>query len=323
MQIEVLDHLPSELDRLAQDSTLATFYQTRVWLESLDRAFPAMRLRVMVAMEAGAVTGYLPFFEIHHGPAKRLWSLPFGTYGGPVTEAGSKPAQELVRALMAMRRQRGVHEIGLVDFSGRQSAPALQRCEEATHLLDLVPGFEKLWADRFDRSKRRQTRRAEREGLRITQAESVEELKRYYRIYQQRSAVWRQRIRYPEELFVDLFEKGGESVKLFLAWQDDTLLGGHLNFYFKNTVIAWNGVTTASSRGTQAGTLLYAACIRHACDNGYRDYNLGGSLGSESLAEYKEALGASLYGYATLRWRSPGARIASVVMKYLPKRQFS
>ena len=52
-------------------------------------------------------------------------------------------------------------------------------------------------------------------------------------------------------------------------------------------------------------------------------HGIGGSLGSESLAEYKEALGARSYGYATLRWRSLGARIAAVVMKYLPKRQLS
>ena len=121
------------------------------------------------------------------------------------------------------------------------------------------------------------------------------------------------------EAAVRLLESRGGSVRLFLARLDDQLLGGHLNFYHGKSVIAWNGVTTASSRGTQAGTLLYAACIRHACEAGYSEYNLGGSLGSDSLVEYKQALGARSYPYVTLRWRSLGARIASAVMKSLPK----
>ncbi len=319
MQVEVLHHLPAGLEELALQSKQSTFYHTPIWLESLAGAYPATRLGIIAAVDAGCLQGYLPFFEIRKGAARRLLSLPFGTYGGPVTLGDSAVERSLLETFVAMKSRRGVYEIGLVDFHGRLSAPALKRIHDATHVLDLGPGFDGLWSDHFEKSKRRQTRRAEREGLVVREAASVDEVKSYYGIYKERSVVWQQRVSYPERLFIDLLDRGGESVKLFLAWKDDTLLGGHLNFYFKNTVIAWNGVTTASSRGTQAGTLLYATCIRHACEAGYSEYNLGGSLGSDSLVEYKQALGARSYPYVTLRWRSLGARIASAVMQYLPK----
>jgi CelD/BcsL family acetyltransferase involved in cellulose biosynthesis len=319
MQVEVLHHLPAGLEELALQSNQSTFYHTPIWLESLAGAYPATRLNVIAAVDSGHLLGYLPFFEIRKGAARRLWSLPFGTYGGPVTLGDSAVERALLETFVAMKSRRGVYEIGLVDFHGRLSVPALEGIQEATHLLDLESGFDVVWSDHFEKSKRRQTRRAEREGLVVQEAGSIDEVRSYYEIYKERSAVWRQRVSYPENLFIDLLDRGGERVKLFLAWKDDTLLGGHLNFYFKNTVIAWNGVTKASSRGTQAGTLLYATCIRHACEAGYHEYNLGGSLGSDSLVEYKQALGARSHPYVTLRWRSLGARIASAVMKYLPK----
>jgi len=88
-----------------------------------------------------------------------------------------------------------------------------------------------------------------------------------------------------------------------------------LNFYFGDTVIAWNGVTARSSRAVQASTLLYSSCIRHACDNGYKRYNLGGSLNKETLIDYKQALGGVAYEYPVLRWRSIPLRIAAAAKR--------
>ncbi|MEJ2722140.1 MAG: GNAT family N-acetyltransferase [bacterium] len=118
----------------------------------------------------------------------------------------------------------------------------------------------------------------------------------------------------------ELFVRGKGNVRLFLATRGGELLGGHLNLYFKDTVIAWNGVTRDTGAGTQASTLLYSECIRDACERGYRYYNLGSSLGKSTLVGYKEALGASPHHYRTARWRSVGGRIASVLMRLLSRR---
>jgi CelD/BcsL family acetyltransferase involved in cellulose biosynthesis len=119
---------------------------------------------------------------------------------------------------------------------------------------------------------------------------------------------------------VRLFETGRDKVKLFVARREGEVLGGHLNFYHRGTVIAWNGVTREDSRGHQAGTALYAACIRDACENGYQHYNLGGSLGKKSLVSYKESLGGVRYEYRVLRWRSLRGKIVAAVKKRIPRR---
>jgi hypothetical protein len=73
-----------------------------------------------------------------------------------------------------------------------------------------------------------------------------------------------------------------------------------LNFYYRDSVTAWYGMTSTRAGDTQAGTLLYAVCMREACEAGFTAYNLGASLGRRSLIEYKESLGGTARVYRTL-----------------------
>lgn len=317
MKIETLDRFAPALEEIAERSERATFYHTGVWLLGLADALPSLGLRCLVC---GAPEAYLPYFAFDTPLGRSLWSLPFGTYGGPVAAEGSDAGKPLLESFLALRHEARVAELGLVDYNNEIAAPGLQAEDVTTHLLDLRPGFEAIW-ESFDKSKRRQTRKAEREGIVVSEAHSVSEVEEYYEIYERRSEQWHHSVKYPQSLFVKLFEGGrGRGVKLFLARLDDRIIGGHLNFYFKNTVIAWNGVAEKHSRAHQASTALYAACIRHACEEGFELYNLGGSAGSDSLASYKESLGGILYSYRTLRWRSVKRKIAAAVRKRLPKR---
>ncbi|UCG52876.1 MAG: GNAT family N-acetyltransferase, partial [Candidatus Latescibacterota bacterium] len=207
-----------------------------------------------------------------------------------------------------------------VDFYNTVVGKPFRFENTSTHVLGLESGYEDIWNKRFEKSKRRQTRKAKREGYSVTEARSVDEVRSYYAIYEERCREWRQRLRYPENLFVGLFSRGGGGVRLFLARLGDELVGGHLNFYYKDAVIAWNGVTREIGSGNQASTLLYSECIRDACERGFRQYNLGGSLGKVSLADYKTALGGTPYQYRTAVWRSFAGRVASALTRFVSKR---
>jgi len=173
-----------------------------------------------------------------------------------------------------------------------------------------------VWAH-FEKSKRRQTRKGEREGIEVSAATTSDEIAEYYEIYKRRIAQWNQRNSYPKSLFAELVSRGGERVRLFVARANGKMLGGHLNFYFKDTVIAWNGVTTLDRLSPQASTLLYSTCLRDACERNYKAYNLGGSLDKESLIDYKQALGGVPHSYTVYRWRSKRARIAAALRRSL------
>jgi CelD/BcsL family acetyltransferase involved in cellulose biosynthesis len=309
MRIELLDTFPPELDAVADASPRSTFYHTGAWLHPLAQAYPRLSLRCLVAHDGGAPAGYLPFFESRRGPFRAAWSLPFGTYGGPV--GGEEACRGLIEAFERRLSQTGMVEIGWVDFHDTARAAGWEVVECTTHILDLAGGFDVVWRERFDKARRRRVRRAEESGVTIRRGEGADDVARFVAVYRERLRGWDSGHGHPEQLFASLVERGGGRVRLYLAVHDGSVVGGHLNFYYKEAVTAWYGMTSPRAGDTQAGTLLYATCIREACEAGFATYNLGASLGRGSLVEYKESLGGAVYSYRMLRRRRLVARLAA------------
>ena len=315
MQVEIIEGLPATADALAAVSPETTFFQTRSWLERFARAVPGSALRSIVARRGEEALGYLPYFQAVKGGARSCVSLPFGCYGGPVA-----PAPEVRDRLCAeferFKAERDVHAVFLADFHGRLGS-RLPMTRVTTHVIDLSEGFERIWSERFDKSKRRQTRKGRREGIEVALTREPDAVAAYYRIYRDRNAAWGQSDVFPEQLFHDLVADDSRSVRLYVALDDGKIVGGHVNFYFADTVTAWTGVTDGGASALQASTVLYAECIRNACEEGFKRYNLGGSLDKETLVEYKEALGGVAYSYPVYHWRSLAWRLANTIRRML------
>lgn len=316
MQLTVLDQFTPELEMAAEQSPQATFYHARLWTECLSRAFSSMSFRCIVAEEGGRVLGYLPFFIISKGPVRIHWSMPFGTYGGPVTLGSSDLYHPLLKKFVRMGKELWVYETVFTDYANRVPGRPFQTEEHLTHLIDLEGGFDEIWTKSFDKSKRKQTKRAERMGVKVIESTSLGEAARFYDIYVSRVREHRGKIHYPQKLFIELVRNSGKLVKLFLSYHENQLLGGQLCFYYKDMVIAWYGSTTLESRDVQASTGLYAHCIRHACENGYKWFNLGGSIGKDSLMDYKMSFGGHPHRYNMSVRRSPLGKAAGVLKKF-------
>jgi CelD/BcsL family acetyltransferase involved in cellulose biosynthesis len=322
MSIELLDNFPAELDELAREAEWSSFYQTGAWIESLRAAFPRMTFRCLVATgPGGGPAGYLPFFLLRRGPFTQIVSMPFGTYGGPVVRGGESAFRSLVDAYLSMGRAARALEVGWTDFWNRGYAGGFTLSKGSTQIVDLGKGFDSVWKDDFDKAKRRQSRKAEREGLSVIEARSSAHVAAYYAIYRDRIGQWKESYAYPEGLFQELAARRERGVRLFLVEQEGEILGGHLNFYHKDMVVAWNGVMRRDSRSQQSSTFLYAHLIRHACEHGFARYNLGSSLGKQSLAEYKSAIGGEPYTYACYRRTSRAGSIARALLRLASRRR--
>jgi CelD/BcsL family acetyltransferase involved in cellulose biosynthesis len=315
MKLELLDTFPAELDAVADASPRATFYHTGAWMQALADAYPRMSLRCLVARDGDAAVAYLPYFVSRRGPFSTLWSLPFGTYGGPVGVADDGACDELLRAYRRRILRPGVCETGWVDFRNARTGQAGETIESETHLVDISAGFEEVWNARYDKPRRRRVRRAEEAGITVHRAVGLDDVLRFFRVYRERLREWDTGAGHPERLFTSLVERGGERVRLYLACQGEEVLGGHLNLYYKEEVIAWYGMASARGGELQAGTLLYATCMREACEAGYRSYNLGSSLGKASLIDYKQSLGGVPYRYRAFRQRRLAARLAAALRR--------
>jgi CelD/BcsL family acetyltransferase involved in cellulose biosynthesis len=310
MRIRTIDAYSDEIDAVAHRSSAATFYHSKAWVESLGAVYHRMSFRSLVAEHGGEITGFLPFFYIERGPLRAAWSMPFGTYGGPVAFDG-ETVSALVDAYADTLSSFRVIEAGWVDFTNTGAGSGWNREMSQTHIMDLSAGFETLWETTIDRQRKKRTRRAERLGVTVRRGRSAEDVARYYDVYLQRAEEWGKGARYPAELFSELLARGGDSVRLYVAEHEGRIIGGHFNFYFGDAVTAWNGVTTPASNHLQPGTLLYIHCLKDACSEGYATYNLGSSLGKRSLIDFKESLGSVPFDYAQYRRRSVLGRAAA------------
>lgn len=317
MLIRSIDTFNGEIEHVADLSSTATFYHSRVWLESLAAIYPRMIFRCLVSYSGRDIDGFLPYFIIKRGPFRVAWSLPFGTYGGPAV-LDSEAEANLIDAFARTVSLTGLLQAGWVDFG--EPRPALAgsgwtRRTLRTHLIKIAGGFDSLWSNSIDRQRKKRTRRAERLGVKVRRSNSIRDLHSYYEIYSDRVDQWGSGIKYPESLFAMLLERGGDSVRLYVAEHQGRIVGGHFNFYFKDTMTAWMGVTTRESNHLQAGTLLYIQCLREACEEGFELYNLGGSLDKSSLIEFKESLGGQSHEYFQYTRRSMVGKAASWVKR--------
>ncbi|MCI0452742.1 MAG: GNAT family N-acetyltransferase [Candidatus Latescibacteria bacterium] len=307
MRVVVADTFPPELDAVADASAGATFYHTSGWMSSLAGAYPRLRLRCLLAEEDGRAIAYLPYFATRRGPFESLWSLPFATYGGP---AGDERATgELLAAYRRQLERRSVLEVNWVDYhnafdpAGGEVEPAL------THVVDISQGFDVVWRERFDTSRRRRARRAEEAGVVVRRATAAADVRAFFDVYRSRLERWDASSAHPEALFQSLLARGGKRVGLYLAVHDGEVVGGQFNFYHRDTVTSWYGMASTRGNELHAGVLLYATFMREACEAGFAACNLGASLGKESLIAFKRALGGDPHAYRAVTHRRRVGRL--------------
>jgi len=245
-----------------------------------------------------------PFFFVHKSMFRAVWSLPFGTYGGPLEIEGSGARVELLARYNKLRTHWRVMDLGWVDFynTANESDGAIEHL--STHLVDLGQGFDHVWNHGYSKKKRQYARRAERSGVKVDLCEGLDGIADCYSIFVNRMDRWGRRMLYPLELFQELLTRDSEHVKLYRAHRDGVTLGGHFIFYYRDMVLPWFGMASVPGDELQAGSLLYARCMRDAAEQGFETYNIGGSLGKSSLVEFKEALGAKPYDYQVVGHRS-------------------
>ncbi len=311
MKVVLVDTFPPELDAVADASPRATFYHTGTWLLSLVAAYPHMRARWLVAEDGSRPIAYLPCVSTRRGPFDSWWSLPFGTYGGPVGEAETFP--DLMAAFRRLGERRNALEVGWVDFFNHIDTLNGEQESASAHVVDISPGFEFVWRERFDKLRRRRSRNAEEKGIVVRRTSDVADVGRFVALYRTRLEGWAAGSGYPDRLFRDLVGNGGGRVGMYLAEREGEVLGGHVNFYYKDAVTAWCGMASKVGNELHAGTLLYASAMREACEAGFHSYNLGASLGKASLEEYKRSLGGEPYSYRIVRHRRMAGRVVAAL----------
>jgi len=315
MRISLLDSVPAECEELAATSPETTFYHTRLWLDAVAAAHARMSVACLAAEEDGRVRGYMPFFFVHTDPFRRAWSLPFGTYGGPVAGGDRDVQAALLERFRRLLEKRDIVEVGWTNYDDLEAPGSWTPMAQETHVVDLRPGYDAVFENQLARDRRQRSRRAVRLGVEVYPSHDRVELDKHYAIYHERMLGFKAPVIHPPVLFRKLFDDGGDRVRLFIARRGDDVVGAHFNFCHRGEMIAWFGMASALGDKLQAGTLLYTETMRAACAEGFERYNLGGSLGRASLVAYKESLGGLPRRYNILYRRGLVGRLGAAVRR--------
>ncbi len=240
-----------------------------------------------------------------------LVSVDFGPasfYGSPGWD-GELQDGVLDAILRKLRSYRISHFTWSVRFDHQQLAhklshrlPALQR--GTTQVLSLEQEYEAICSG-FNSTIRYEIRKASKAGVRVRSCEGVSELAAYYAIHQRLVSAKRTwGFIMPMGFLLALIQPGGIG-KLFVATQDDQIIGGAIFLCDGNSIFYLHSAHDRQYSQVHPTCAILDHAIRWAHQSGATTFNFGGSGGIASLENFKSFWGSRSVDTWTFHWRNP------------------
>lgn len=183
------------------------------------------------------------------------------------------------------------------------------------HVLDLTGGPDAVWERRFKSSARRAVRKAQRAGLELRCGSGPDLLRDYRRLFDLSVRRWaadqhepvalarlRAHRRDPASKFARLTAEFPDLVRIWIAYDNGIPVAGIIVLLASVASYTRGAMDRSRITASSANELLHWHAIQEACAAGCSAYHLGESGSSESLARFKEKLGAEPVDYAERRF---------------------
>lgn len=279
----------------------ATLYLFPRWTEALLRAYPEYRPLYLVAVEDGRVAGLLPMVRRRRFGLDQYLSLPFGGHGGPVLAADAPPetvpalarafarlvfSPRVIRFEMTVFRPSASLEEGLTPDLGRTFQ------QFRTHLVDLRPGFDEIWAHAYDKNTRNCVRMAERAGVTVAEETGEEALQTLYRLHRDQARAWPGVHAHPLRAIRAVRDTLGADARIYVARREGKPLVACLYLeHLGREIHPWVIGTAPEARPVRASHMLHHTVMRDACERGIQTWDFGGSGGIRGVEFFKESMG--------------------------------
>jgi len=287
-------------DALVQDCPEATVFHTSAWADLWTEEWRGARWVAVAIEEApGRYAGAIGAIVRGSGIARRVFSMPYGTYGGPLVRRDHPDPVSVRRELLeSFARVAGARltlrsEMTWYEGERAELPDRLEIHEGFTHVLPLRSDFEVL-AEGFSASTRRLVRQAEESGLTIGSAEGENDLRAFYDL-----AVETVRRRGGKPKPYSLYERIQRTLvpqglaRYHLVRSGDRPVAGSLHLFHEGVALNWLPVSRQSSWPLRPNNFLVARTLETLCAAGYLEYNLGASPpDADGLIRFKEGWGA-------------------------------
>jgi lipid II:glycine glycyltransferase (peptidoglycan interpeptide bridge formation enzyme) len=237
---------------------------------------------------------------------------PFGLYGSPGWE-GQLEIATLENIINKFKKYLTAVFVWNVRFDHQPLADGLNSLglkyqRTSTHILLLQQNYEAVFAN-YNSSTRNHIRKANRKGIIVRDAVSIEDVTKYYQIH---TELFKQKginqginqSGYPFQLLVNL-SKIKDSVRLIVAEYEGEIIAGGFFFVDGCSIFYWHGASNRKYSNFYPTCAVFDEAIRWSCDQGATFFNFGASAGISSLEKFKSSWGAKPEMNWEFKWRNP------------------
>lgn len=273
----------------------ASVYHTPAWLRVWED-LGAQVEHVFVDDET-----VVPFVCKGAGAMRRAYSLPFDTYGGPVSARANGPV-----SFEGIIERVASPSVRLADFGSAVASRNGALRPMLTHIVDLSQGYEGALA-RYSDANRRNIRQARENGVRVAAVSQHSVAREFYRLHLR--TVRRHGARplpaaFFESVFARLVPAGAAT--FYLAFHADRVVAGNLVLRHRDRSYDWMWAYDDRCAPLRATNLMLDQAVRDEAARGSRELNLGASpnhhLGS---VRFKQSFGAQPFPYAVYTHTAP------------------
>jgi len=281
---EILDHFAG-----------ASVYHTPAWLRVWEDLGADVE-HVFVDDET-----VVPFVCKGAGALRRAYSLPFDTYGGPVTARSNGPL-----SFEGIIERVASPSVRLADFGAAVASSNGALRPMVSHIVDMADGYEAA-SRRYSDANRRNIRQARENGVRVAAISQHEVTREFYRLHRRTVGRYGARalpVAFFESVFARLVPAGAAT--FYLAFHEDRVVAGNLVLRYRDRSYDWMGAYDDRFASLRATNLMLDHAIRDEATRGSRELNLGASpndrLGS---VRFKQSFGAQPFAYAVYAHTAP------------------
>jgi hypothetical protein len=296
-------------EEIAAKNSQCTFFHTPLWHEIVVSSYRDYAITTKGFVFEDGTRAVFPLIKKKSGGIlkgkTRLKSSVFGGYGGIISEKKLTQQQQdqIHRHLLSLHASLSIDGN---PFSSYTVPDTFNKRKDFTQVFTL--GSEDELVGRLSRGAKSNLNQARKKGVSIRTAQNEEDVRAYYMIYQDTLKRWGEAtlLVYPEKLFMNIFSKQGDSVKIWLAEIDQTIIAGAVIFYWNQVVSYWHGAALKDYLDCYPNNLLHMEIIKDACHKDFRYYDFGPSGGQDGVVRFKKSFGAEkrefLSGHRKYRW---------------------
>jgi len=269
----------SALAEMNISDSRVSFFQTAPWL-ALWNSRPRFQCEVMVAYDGDVPVGYFPFCTRRKLGFVELYSMPMGTYGGPVVLDSERASLEsLTKQFLESTITLKSSRVNIVDFSGElgQAMNGFRVSECSTHVVDLGLEIDGI-RSKLSENHRRNLDKSQSLEFDVRTVETAGDIESYARISAETD------LRHGVKHHIDrsFFESIPDNIPdLNLQWQvvyvDAEPCVGHIYFLWGDSVFYWHGCSNEKGLVSGANFRLFWDNIRNFHERGFVSLNLGAS----------------------------------------------